>query len=62
MVSPIKSLAILGLVFLESIKILCFVGQELSFYNSKNLNCFWALSFFKICSHIFIILEVKLEW
>ena len=49
----------------------------LSFYNSKNLNCIKALSFFtiqriwillgrclffKICSHIFIIFEVKLEW
>ena len=25
------------------------------FCNSKNLNCIGALSFFKICSHIFII-------
>ena len=34
------------------------------FYNSKNLNCIGALSFFffKICSHIFMIFEVKLEW
>ena len=36
----------------------------LFFYNSKNLNCIGALSFFfffKICSHIFMIFEVKLE-
>ena len=32
-----------------------------SYYNSKNLNCIGALSFFKICSHIFMIFEVKLE-
>ena len=35
--------------------------ELLFFYNSKNLNCFGALSFFKICSHIFMIFEVKLE-
>ena len=29
----------------------------LCFYNSKNLNCIGALSFFKICSHIFMILK-----
>ena len=33
----------------------------LSFYNSKNLNCIGALSFFIDCSHIFMIFEVKLE-
>ena len=27
-------------------------------YNSKNKNCVWALSFFKICSHIFMIFVV----
>ena len=38
------------------------IGLLLVFYNSKNLNCIGALSFFfKICSHIFIIFEVKLE-
>ena len=26
-------------------------------YNSKNLNCIGALSFFKICSHISVILK-----
>ena len=31
------------------------------FYISKNLKCIGALSFFKICSHIFMIFEVKLE-
>ena len=36
------------------------IGVLLVFYNSKNLNCIGALSF-KICSHIFIIFEVKLE-
>ena len=31
------------------------------FYNSKILNCIGALSFFKICSLIFMIFEVKSE-
>ena len=31
------------------------------FYYSKNMNCIGALSFFKICSHVFMIFEVKLE-
>ena len=30
------------------------IGLLMVFYNSKNLNCIEALSFFKICSHIFI--------
>ena len=33
------------------------IGLLLVFYNSKNLNCIGALSFFKICSHIFLIFE-----
>ena len=33
------------------------IGLLLVFYMLKNLNCIGALSFFKICSHIF---EVKL--
>ena len=37
------------------------IGDIVVFYNSKNLNCIGALSFFKICSHIFMIFEVKLE-
>ena len=37
------------------------IGLLLVFYNSKILNCIGALSFFKICSHIFMIFEVKLE-
>ena len=37
------------------------IGLLLVFYNSKNLNCIGALSFFKMCSHIFMIFEVKLE-
>ena len=31
------------------------------FYNSKSLNCIGSLYFFKICSHIFMIFEIKLE-
>ena len=31
------------------------------FYNSTNLNCIGALSFFKNRSHIFKIFEVQLE-
>ena len=31
--------------------------SALGFYNSMNLNCFGALSFLKICSHIFMILK-----
>ena len=37
------------------------ISLLLVFYNSKNLNYIGALSFFKICSHIFMIFEVKLE-
>ena len=37
------------------------IGLFWFFYNPKNLNCIGALSFFKICSHIFMIFEVKLE-
>ena len=37
------------------------IGLLLFFYSSKNLNCIGALSFFKICSHIFMTFEVKLE-
>ena len=33
------------------------IGLLLVFYNSKNLNCIGALSFFKICSHVFMILK-----
>ena len=38
-----------------------YYSAHIFFYNSKNLNCIGALSFFKICSHIFLIFEVKLE-
>ena len=37
------------------------IGDIVVFYNSKNLNCIGELSLFKICSHIFMIFEVKLE-
>ena len=38
------------------------IGDIVVFYNSKKLNFIGALfSFFKICSHIFMIFEVKLE-
>ena len=44
------------------------IGLLLVFYNSKNLlqfkefELYWgAVFFFKICSHIFMIFEVKLE-
>ena len=36
------------------------IGALLVFNHSKNLNCIGALSF-KICSHIFMIFEVKLK-
>ena len=37
-----------------------YLGALLFYYNSKNLNCIGALSFFvKICSHFFMIFEVK---
>ena len=39
-----------------------FVTIQRICYNSKNLNCIGALSFLKICSHIFMIFEVKLEY
>ena len=37
------------------------IGLLLVFYSSKNLNSIGALSFIKICSHLFMIFEVKLE-
>ena len=41
--------------------IVAIIGDIVVFYNSKNLNCIGALSFLKICSHIFMIFEVKLS-
>ena len=37
------------------------IGLLLVFYNSKNLHYIGRCLFFKICSHIFMIFEVKLE-
>ena len=47
-------------------EITCFSNLQrkiiLVFLQCKEFELFWALSFFKVCSHIFMIFEVKLEY
>ena len=49
------------LLFFYTSKNLNCIGALSFFYCSKNLNCIGVQSFFQICSHIFMIFEVKLE-
>ena len=39
-----------------------YYSGALLFLQFKEFELFWALSFFKIFSHIFMIVEVKLDW
>ena len=61
--------AIIGLIFSFQFLLIAassilggyYSAPKFFFHNSKKLNYIGALSFFKICSHIFMIFEVKLE-
>ena len=41
--------------------IVAIIGDFVFFYNSENSNYIGALSFSTICSHIFMIFDVKFE-